>query len=649
MPDNDCRATDSTVGAILVWDAEGVPEADFELTVLWRGFEESPRQGARMVSIARLVEDSADELRSRYLAWLHALGEATVDGQTVAQHMLIRPGLSYWWMASPAQKFSISATSLVPDAVKLLALEKLLASEQGPGVVLHSSNARLAESLASYCGEMGRRFDWRRHESSGAVPRSRRATYGRLPPPVRAVISFVRYCVSRLPAVFRRSDGRAVGGSISFFDVLVHLDKRGLDSGRFVSNYWGPLVYQLSRSGVRTNWFHFFHPHPAVPNFASALRLVRRFQRSAAGGQRHGLIDVFPPLKTAVRAWRDYRHLQRAVRAIDGFHADVRPEGSALTLWPLHQDEWAESVSGPNALMECLRLGLYEVALAGIPRQQVGVYICENQPWEMSLIYAWRDRGHGRLVAAPHSTIRYWDLRYFYDQRSYAARQPGDLPMPDQYAVNGPVAKAAALAGGYPTDKVVDVEALRFMHLGRSSARRLPGHTATGILICGDFLSTTNDRIFDWLQRAEADLPAGARVVFKPHPAFPYEPAPEFSARIGLRIDERPLENLLPECDIVITSAITSAAVDAYCAGKQVIQIPDGRGLNANALRGLAGTWLVAGPSELAAALQEAPACEAVTAAPYFCLDASLSAWLDVLGAGRGTPAFQSSSGSGGS
>lgn len=648
MPENDCRRTERSAGEVLVWDVDGVPDAGFELTVLWRGFEESALQGERTLSIPRFVEKWADELRACYLAWVHALGEAPIHGRTVADHLLIRPALSYWWMASPAQKYSISATSLVPDALKMLALERVLATENGQAVVLHSANSRLAECLAAYCKVVGCRFHWCRPEPSGAAVRSRKSSYDRLSPLLRAVISFGWFCISRVPAVFRKSLSYAAAGRISFFDVLVHLDQRSLESGRFISNYWGPLVDQLSGSAVHTNWFHFFHPYPAVPTFAAAHRLVERLQRSASGLQLHALIDTFPAVATALRAWRDYFLLQRAVRAIDGFHADIRPEGSALNLWPLHEDEWVESVSGPNALMECLRLGLFEAALAGLPPQQVGVYICENQPWEMSLIHAWRDCGHGRLIAAPHSTIRYWDLRYFYDRRTYSSSKPSDLPMPDHCAVNGPVAKATALAGGYPVEKIVEVEALRFMHLGRSATHRKSGRNVKGILICGDFLATTNDRIFDCLQGAEMYLPAGANFVFKPHPAFPYEPDADFAAHIGLHIDERPLEMLLPDCDIVVTSAITSAAVDAYCAGKQVIQIPDGRGLNANALRGLAGVRLAASPFDLASALQESPNSSFVgKVTPYFWLDSSLRAWLGVLGTEKETQVFQFSSGSG--
>jgi surface carbohydrate biosynthesis protein (TIGR04326 family) len=522
----------------------------------------------------------------------------------------------------------------------LLALEKLLATKSIQGVTLHSPNARLSECLESYCKELGCDFQWQRLALSEPVGASRRTIHSSLPPLTRAVISLGWFCVRRLPNAFHKSRQLARIGSISFFDVLVHLDKLALESGRFVSNYWGPLVDKLFSNKVSTNWFHHFYPHPAVPTFMAANRLVGNFRKNASGLELHGLIDVFPSVRTVLRAWRDYWRIRRTARAIEGFQSGVRPQGSGLNLWPLHNDEWTDSIFGPNALMECLRLGLFEALLAKLPHQTVGVYICENQPWELSLIHAWRNCGHGRLIAVPHSTFRYWDLRYFYDRRVYYSGKPSDMPLPDQYAVNGPVAKGISLAGGYPAGMIVEVEALRFMHLAGSRLGH-SGQSATNqnsvdgvkkVLICGDFLSSTNARIFDWLHHIEGELPRNARFFFKPHPAFPYKVSSEFAQRIGLRVSERPLGELLQECDVVITSAVTSAAVDSYCSGKQVIQISEGRGLNVNALRGLAGVHLAFSPGDLANFLQKNVDLNAVfTPVHYFRLDSSLRGWWDVL------------------
>ena len=151
MPDNERRHAEAAAGTLLVWDSDGVPEAGFWRTALWRSFECGHERSDRCISIPRLVEDTADQLRSQYLAWVFALGEARVRQKSVLEHLLIRPQLSFWWLGSPAQKFSISATSLVPDAIKMLALEKLILADGAKSVLLVSDKVRLAECLGEYC------------------------------------------------------------------------------------------------------------------------------------------------------------------------------------------------------------------------------------------------------------------------------------------------------------------------------------------------------------------------------------------------------------------------------------------------------------------------------------------------------------------
>ena len=285
MSDNDCRRTDRTSGRILIWDAEGAPDEGFELTVLWRGFESNPEFGNRVVSIPQLVEETADELRSRYLAWVHSLGEVMVRGRSVAEHLLIRQELSFWWMASPAQKFNVSGISLVSDAIKMLALEKLLARQQVQSLVLRSSNTRLAECLAAYCEKIRLHFCWQRNEQPKFTATSMRAVYQKLPPVLRALISLGKFFVARVPRTLGSRNHYAHLGEVSFFDVLVHLNKRALISGRFESNYWGPLVEKLSDRGVRVNWLYMFYPYPAARTCSHASNAIKRFQRDTVSGE----------------------------------------------------------------------------------------------------------------------------------------------------------------------------------------------------------------------------------------------------------------------------------------------------------------------------------------------------------------------------
>ena len=57
-------------------------------------------------------------------------------------------------------------------------------------------------------------------------------------------------------------------------------------------------------------------------------------------------------------------------------------------------------------------------------------------------------------------------MRYFFDKRSYnASVSDCSLPLPDYIGVNGIRAKEMYILSGYPEDKILEVEALRYQYL----------------------------------------------------------------------------------------------------------------------------------------------------------------------------------------
>ena len=133
-----------------------------------------------------------------------------------------------------------------------------------------------------------------------------------------------------------------------------------------------------------------------------------------------------------------------------------------------------------------------------------------------------------------------------------------------------------------------------------------------------------------WLCEAATLIPRDTCYTVKPHPgcAIKSEDYPS----LEINVTDDPLSELLINCDVVFTSNITSAAVDAYCADVPVVSVLDGNAFNMSPLRGLKGVVYVTGPEELAKALGNARAREKVHAEPYFCLDKDLPLWRMLLG-----------------
>lgn len=616
---------------LLVWDAEGAPPSGDWTIVLWRQYADS--ENSALISIARLVEQESDELRARYLAWIYDLGEAEIKGKRVLDHLALRPGFSYWWMGSLTQKFNVSGGSLIDDAIKALAFEKLVVARQAATVILISSNRHLAECLQKMCRVKNLACEWRpvkRQVSSLKI----RSSYNSLPCSWQAFIYLAWYVIKAIPlCVHKKSAIPEHAGEVMFIDVLVHLDKRAMTKGCFISNYWTALIEKLSEWQIKSNWLHLYYRHPKVPSSIKAQHLIGRFNKSSEASQFHVLVERSLNFRVLGRAVRDYFRIRRSA-AFLGDIDEIRPEGSDLNLWPMHAAEWRDSLCGREAMRNCLRLSLFEEALNCFPAQRIGVYIAENQPWEMALVSAWKAAGHGFLVGAPHTTIRFWDLRYHYDARSYANGKENGLPLPDILAVNGPAARENVLASGYPRERIAEVEALRYLHLLGGRPDNEAERSTRGkmrILICGDFLAETNRRILAWLDIAARSLPDDTVYVFKPHPAFPLNPA-DYPV-LKLKMTQEPLAGLLSDCDVVFTSNITSAAVDAYCSGVPVIQMLDGKTFNVSPLRGLKDVVYVTNPLELAEALSKARDRNCKVAVSYFCLDKALPRWRKLLDA----------------
>ena len=78
------------------------------------------------------------------------------------------------------------------------------------------------------------------------------------------------------------------------------------------------------------------------------------------------------------------------------------------------EDDFKNSFFGKKLMSNLYLLNLIKTSFQRINKQKIGFYLQENMDWEFSLSWAWKRYGHGKLVGYPHSTIRFWDLRYFF-------------------------------------------------------------------------------------------------------------------------------------------------------------------------------------------------------------------------------------------
>ncbi len=626
MPEAQLKKAENG-GELLVWDQDGEPPKGEWIVVLWSEYRDCVDQA--VISIPQIVEKEAEELRSRYLAWIHDLGESAIEGKRVVDHLSLRPGFSYWWMAAIAQKFNISGTSLVNDAIKALALEALITKHDTTSLTLFTSNRPLAECIKDLCNSSGRGY--KEHLTKNTLKsKGFRPLYRKLPYFIQNLIYLIwlLYRSIRVPNP-ANNPVKTPDCEVIFFDVLVHLDHSAISSGKFSSNYWTSLVNKLNEWKIKSNWLHMYFRHPTTPNLKTALKFTEQFTNGSVGMQNHMLIEQYLTLSVLRKVISDVFKLRRRYITLRSI-SEQRTEHTRLNLFLLHNQDWRDSTLGAEAVSNCLRLSLFDKVLNLIPPQKLGVFISENQPWEMALLHSWKACGHGTLISVPHTTVRFWDLRYFYDPRTYVRNSDNSLPLPDILAINGPVAHKTIVTSGYPELRITEVEALRFMHLlgkpSKYSGERRPGKPLR-VLVFGDFLASTNETLLKWLEIAALKLPGETHYTFKPHPAYLVNPLNY--TNLPLEVTDLPLISLLDDFDVVYTSNTTSASADAYCAGKYVVQMLDGKALNTSPLRNFPSVMFVTSPTDLYHALIRAQRGE-ISTESYFHMNEGLYGWREM-------------------
>jgi surface carbohydrate biosynthesis protein (TIGR04326 family) len=422
--------------------------------------------------------------------------------------------------------------------------------------------------------------------------------------------------------------------SLFFCSYFDNVDPNAADQGVFNSYYWGGLFALLHRIGWQSNWLQLFSPCATVPTPKAAMNWVQRFNLQRQEQGFHTFLEAYLSWRIVLRVFSRWIKLALISRRLHEIKHAYCPPGSRFSLWPLMQWDWHASMCGSAAVSNLLWIELFDNALRDLPHQNKGLYLCENQAWERALVHAWRKHRHGQLIAVAHSTVRFWDLRYFADPRTIGSSGRHAMPRADFTALNGKVAVDAYLSVDYPKHAIVECEALRYGYLNELPARHAWSRSKQDpikVLILGDYMPAGTSKMLQLLEGAIRKISVRVICTIKPHPNCPVDPADYPSLHLNVVVD--PLQKILHAFDIAYSGNLTTASVDAYLSGLPGVVKLDETELNFSPLRGKSGVRFVSTPEELAEALE--PAGQDMATSPdrdeFFFLDPELPRWSRLL------------------
>lgn len=627
--------------SLLVWDIDEKLPSEHDAVVLWRSY--SVTDVDTEVSISQLVEDNADHLRAGYLALIYELGEAKVGGKRVVDHLEIRAGFSYWWMTLLVEKCNFAKSPQIDNVIKLMAFKDWFATKNYSSISLVSPNKELAAAMQLLVAACDGRFVWNRvTQKKNTTDSFLKNIYDKLPNAIQALVWLSRYLISHWPlkgvGVDEWENTNSKTLFVSYSDNL-YSDTRA--KGGVYSRYWYHLPDVIERNNSSTSWLHIYVPDSFLPTAKIAAEKFTEINYQAQGKQVHVTLSSFIDYRCILTTVCDWLRVKRI-----GFHLESDVSIICGIYWPLLKDDYCGSFYGATAVGNFLYYRLLDKAMKLLPEHNNALYLQENMAWEYGFSQIWRHSQHNFLIGVPHSTVRYWDMRYFFDARSYGngngsnLRQSENtklaLPLPDSMAINGDVAMKQCLEGNLPNYLLQPVEALRYLHLTNQRESAAPSIESVNIrptiLVLGDYVKANTLDLLQLISQSKEYLGGRFELIIKFHPNCLIN-LPEMPG-VSHAVSDKPITDLLSVSNIAFTSSTTSAAVDAYCYGLPVISILDPTTLNLSPLRGVNGVSFVGTSKELCTTLDKIQknGIDHRTREEFFYLDPELPRWKKLLG-----------------
>ncbi len=616
---------------IIVTDASHDNLLDFDEILHWNELNDQKAGLLTIKSIPRLVNINCYSLRKSYLQWISCVAGTRSADSTLEQKMMIDEGISYFWMSELGQKNTITKSTVVADSVKLLCLEKYLDSLQNFELYIELSDDNIYSCIKNYCSKKiivshrtGEANTSRQHLKTSGVKK----LYYR----INSFLSLTSYIIQRLFVREGKNVALENSARVTFIDIFTHLKTNGNnDSNGYSSDYWGSLTQRLRDCNIPTNFLHIYYKHNKLRTYRDANRLCEKYS-NVRDDEKHAFLDALPSVDEIIRALNNYKKIGQLACEVERALVNVKPPGSIMEIGTLHLPHACHDLYSPATLINCLRLEIIKRMISRLPPQSIGFYICENQPWELATISAWRAAGHGALYGVVHTTWRYWDLRYHHDESTLGGASCL-FPLPTAYVVNGDYSREIGLRSGIPGDRIIIAEALRYEYLEAEENNMVVHETrgeVTRALILDDYKGTMANNLSRIFLTGNSKLLHNVKLMYRPHPIYQLE-STYSNANIEIVGAHIPIWSAINGCDAVICPSGSATLLFAYYMGKRVIEVKDGKHLDLSPLFSL-----VDGPSvdvkNFISALSEAMHAPPVDLiGGYFLLGRSCQQWIELI------------------
>jgi len=293
---------------------------------------------------------------------------------------------------------------------------------------------------------------------------------------------------------------------VTFFSYFLHFKNTNSDS--YNSYLWDGLSDKLKMMKINTNWMHFFVPSSQINNINEAKKKLTRINENT--NENHLLLNNQISFYKLLTIFLQYLTLVLKNLIYLNDKELLKNSISKTNFYYFLVQDIYKSYYGEVLIYNLHIIQTIDQILSTIPKQKLGFYLLENQGWEKCLNIMWKRYNHKTLAGYLHSTMRFWDLRYFKCKKEFSSKQN-----PDLFLFNGKYSKKIGIKNNYPIKKSIDVEAVRYNHLLKSKNKKVK---KSNILIIGDMNNYENHFAINQIEKIKHQF-SNKVFYYKPHPS----------------------------------------------------------------------------------------------------------------------------------
>jgi len=587
----------------LIWARTSPPPSDTPV-ILWDSFSYEG-QHKDTISLPSFLEENGTSIRAKILAFLNEIKNLSIDKKPIDEALKGPIGPSLWWMS--CAYFKRLGDTEIPFVARLCAIEEIVGYKNLGSITVSSDNKRLRRQISDALRA--------EHPRSKLVVGSfvRRASLA-----LRAIGSLTRYfLVSRFVHERATEHVSKTPATVAFVDYFSAQSSRAGFNTHYRSNFWADAPNLINNRA----WLHILSTNISLSRVRRASIAAHDLSLATHNDHQLGMARLrLRDIRALLREyWRLRLVFSSTTRELSGFTLP----SSDLRLWSVFEKKWEASILGSTAMRHLILMLTFRRIAEKLPNLKALYFPMENQPWEFALIDSFRAKTEASLIGVAHSTVRFWDIRYFIDPRENGLLVgTRSQPTPHQIVVTGELSRAQLLDNSYPETSVQVLEALRYGHL--NLLKDSVAHELGSLVILGDFVSDSNDLLLDICRNALTLSTYRGPIVIRSHPICPIT-----SRQLGFlapHLSKDPLLEVLKGASRVITTAGSSSAAEAVQLGIPTAIVLDPRTLNYSPFRSSQQVQSVENEHQLAEILSTKP-IRGPRLGSMFYVDPALSRW----------------------